>query len=199
MQPLMQAQRRIGQAGDALAELEAKVHAGEVPDLAELRKRWKRLQGEFEGANLEPEDAINQAEQIIERCRSLGRETVQKRPWFRNNPRAFALLIIATLVAAQVVVAMLFARAPGRLALHGVGLVIGFPAVYVGLTRWADPSILTSVTTYAEGRTHGGERVTMATGSKSVRSTPFASIIAIVGGLLAWGFFAALGTLIGRV
>lgn len=197
--PVVVAQRRISKVGDQLKALEDTLHRGEGKGVHELRKRWQRLQTDFEAFEVEADEALAQAENLSTRIAKIKAEATTSRPWFRRSPRAFALLVIAGLAVVQAVVVVRGGPLdpPARLVLHILALLTGGPVLYMGLTRWADPSMKTTVTTYAEGRTYGGQRVTTATGAKEVRSAPLSSILVAVAGLVVWGLFAGLGTFLG--
>lgn len=196
---LVTTQRRISEVGDQLKALEEKLHRGEGRHLPELRRSWKRLQADFEAFEIEADEALARADKLSKQIGSIKVKATTSRLWFRRNPRAFALSAIAGLAVVQAVVVLLGGPLdpPARLVLHILALATGGPPLYMGLTRWADPSMKTTVTTYTEGRTHSGERVTIASGAKDVRSAPLTSILVAVAGLLVWGFFAGLGTFLG--
>ncbi len=115
-----------------------------------------------------------------------------RKPWYRKRPQTFGLVAIgalATVAASSAAVGSFGLNQKGLSFLmlaHGIGVLFAARLVYTGASRWADPKLGVVTTTYQQGRTAGGEAVSMATGSKERRYTPRGAVLMAGVGLAVW-------------
>lgn len=116
-------------------------------------------------------------------------------PWYRRRPKTFGLVVMGGFLLVAVLVASLTAmglRHRDQLQtffLHGVGALLAIRWIYLGASRWADPSLAVTFEQHEQGYANvGGERVhvSVATGSKTARISRRFAIGTILFGLAFW-------------